>query len=64
MGKYKEYYYRLKPSHFAGLNEGNITSQLELKEYLQCKSFEWFLENVAFDWLHLLKATYPQENFD
>lgn len=64
MGKYKKYYYRLKPTHFSGLDEGNITSQLELKKRLQCKSFHWLLENVAFDWLHLLKRFYPEENFD
>lgn len=64
MDNHKDFYYRLKPTHFAGLNEGNITSQLELKKRLQCKSFQWFLENVAFDWLHLLEAAYPNENFD
>lgn len=64
MGKYKELYYRLKPSHFSGLDEGNITSQVKLKHRLQCKPFRWFLENVAFDFLHLLKIAFPTENFD
>ena len=28
---------------------GNITKQLELKKDLQCKSFDWFIKNVAYD---------------
>ena len=28
---------------------GNITAQLELKKSLQCKSFDWFIKNVAYD---------------
>lgn len=46
--KYKEYFYTREPlARF--LDMGDITTQLELKDKLQCKSFEWFMENVAYD---------------
>ena len=28
---------------------GNITTQLELKKSLECKSFDWFVKNIAYD---------------
>lgn len=46
--KYKEYFYTREPlARF--LDMGDVTKQLELKNKLQCKSFSWFMENVAFD---------------
>ena len=37
--------------YFRFLDMGDITSQLEMKNRLQCKSFQWFMDNVAFDML-------------
>jgi len=31
------------------LDMGNITKQLEMKERLHCKSFAWFMKEVAYD---------------
>ena len=36
-------------ARYAGM--GNITAQLELKKSLECKSFDWFINNVAYDML-------------
>lgn len=46
--KYKEYFYTREPlARF--LDMGDITEQLKLKESLKCKSFQWFMDNVAYD---------------
>ena len=31
------------------LDMGNITQQLEMKKRLNCKSFEWFMKEIAYD---------------
>ncbi|XP_019876719.1 N-acetylgalactosaminyltransferase 7 isoform X2 [Aethina tumida] len=46
--KYKQFFYTREPlARF--LDMGDITEQLELKNRLQCKSFAWYMENVAYD---------------
>ncbi|XP_023710321.1 N-acetylgalactosaminyltransferase 7 isoform X1 [Cryptotermes secundus] len=46
--KFKEYFYTREPlARF--LDKGDISEQLALKERLGCKSFEWFMDNVAYD---------------
>ena len=30
-------------------NAGDITRQKELRERLKCKTFKWFMEEIAFD---------------
>lgn len=45
---YKEYFYTREPlARF--YDPGDITKQLELKKNLGCKSFDWFMNNVASD---------------
>ena len=53
--KYKEFFYTREPLA-RYLDHGDITKQLEMKKRLNCKSFAWFMENVAPD--QLLK--YPE----
>lgn len=46
--KYKEYFYTREPlARF--LDMGDISEQEALKKRLNCKSFEWFMQNVAYD---------------
>ena len=48
--EYKEYFYTREPmAKYA--DAGNITAQLQLKKDLECKSFDWFMKNVAYDML-------------
>ncbi|KAL1122097.1 hypothetical protein AAG570_003503 [Ranatra chinensis] len=46
--KYKEYFYTREPLAMY-LDMGNITDQLALKKKLNCKSFDWYMKNVAYD---------------
>ncbi|CAG9801447.1 unnamed protein product [Chironomus riparius] len=53
--QHKEYFYTREPSA-RYLEMGDISDQLALKERLGCKSFSWFMENVAYD----VYDKYPQ----
>ena len=59
MDEYKEYYYIREPQ-IRKLDIGNITDQLAVRDRLQCKSFKWFMENVAYD--QPKKFPYPPKN--
>lgn len=46
--EYKEYFYTREP--FARMVDmGDISEQLALKKNLKCKSFDWFMKEVAYD---------------
>ncbi|XP_078089752.1 polypeptide N-acetylgalactosaminyltransferase 16-like [Mustelus asterias] len=45
MDDYKQYYYEARPSA-VGKAYGNIADRVQLRKKLQCKSFQWYLENV------------------
>lgn len=46
--KHKEFFYTREPlARF--LDMGDISAQIELKNKLQCKDFQWYMENVAYD---------------
>lgn len=46
--KFKEYFYAREP-WLRGAPYGDISAQLKLKQDKKCKSFEWFMKNVAYD---------------
>jgi len=48
MDEYKEYVYIRRP-HYRNLDPGDISKQKQLRTDLQCKSFKWFMEEIAFD---------------
>ena len=56
--EFKEYFYRLSPQ-MASIDAGDITSRVELRRKLKCKSFRWYLNNVypsapvPFDAIHV-----------
>lgn len=46
--KYKEYFYTREPlARF--LDMGDISQQVALKKRLECKDFQWYMDNVAYD---------------
>jgi len=48
MDEYKDYYLRRQPDH-AHLNIGDTTAYKTLRKNLNCSSFKWFLDNVAYE---------------
>ncbi|KAK7084062.1 N-acetylgalactosaminyltransferase [Halocaridina rubra] len=54
MDEYKEYLYKRRP-HYRNIDAGDLSEQLAIREKLQCKPFDWFMKEVAFD----LVKVYP-----
>uniref|UniRef100_A0AC34R2Y8 Polypeptide N-acetylgalactosaminyltransferase n=1 Tax=Panagrolaimus sp. JU765 TaxID=591449 RepID=A0AC34R2Y8_9BILA len=48
MDEYDKYYYIREPQA-KYRDPGDIKEQLNLREKLQCKSFDWYMKNVAYD---------------
>ncbi|XP_022688564.1 N-acetylgalactosaminyltransferase 7-like [Varroa jacobsoni] len=46
--EFKEYFYTREPLA-RGYDAGDLTAQLEIKKRLQCRSFSWFMKEVAYD---------------
>ncbi|KAL3985756.1 Glycosyl transferase 2 family protein [Acanthocheilonema viteae] len=59
MDEYDKYYYIREPSAKHRL-PGDISSQLELRRNLNCKSFRWYMEKVAYD--VIVSYPLPPEN--
>ncbi|KAG5676955.1 hypothetical protein PVAND_006748 [Polypedilum vanderplanki] len=45
---YKSYVYN-KNLRYKSVDAGDLTKQKEIREKLKCKSFDWFMKEVAFD---------------
>lgn len=54
MDEYAEYLYKRHPA-YKSIDAGDLSKQKAIREKLQCKSFKWFIEEVAFD----LPKKYP-----
>ena len=54
MDEYAEHIYRRRP-HYRNIDPGDVTEQKAIREKLKCKSFKWFIEEIAFD----LPKKYP-----
>ncbi|XP_056649199.1 N-acetylgalactosaminyltransferase 6-like isoform X1 [Diorhabda sublineata] len=54
MDEYAEYLYKRRP-HYKNIDPGDLTAQRAIRKNLQCKSFKWFMETIAFD----LPLRYP-----
>ncbi|CAH8594234.1 unnamed protein product [Schistosoma turkestanicum] len=48
MDEYKEYLYRRHPE-YRNMDPGDLTEQHKIRERLKCKSFKWFMTEIAFD---------------
>ncbi|XP_041358145.1 putative polypeptide N-acetylgalactosaminyltransferase 10 [Gigantopelta aegis] len=54
MDEYAEFIYKRRP-HYRSVDPGDISKQREIRKKLNCKSFKWFITEVAFD----LVKVYP-----
>ncbi|XP_047234926.1 polypeptide N-acetylgalactosaminyltransferase 10-like [Girardinichthys multiradiatus] len=48
MDEYAEYIYQRRPE-YRHLSAGDVTTQKELRNKLNCKNFKWFMNEVAWD---------------
>ncbi|ESO86827.1 hypothetical protein LOTGIDRAFT_194702 [Lottia gigantea] len=58
--EYKEYFYTREPS-VRGYPIGDISKQLAFKKEHNCKSFDWFMENVAYEVLEKFPRLPPNK---
>lgn len=49
MDEYKEFLYARTPGKYEKVDAGDISQQIAIREKLKCKSFKWFIEEVAPD---------------
>lgn len=51
MDEYKQFVYQRDPATYDNLDAGDLTRQRAVRERLQCKSFDWYMKEVAPDFL-------------
>lgn len=56
---YKPYYYARRPEN-KNVDPGDLTAVLAIKEKLQCKSFSWFMKEIAYDITKYWPLTQPE----
>ncbi|KAG5682637.1 hypothetical protein PVAND_011976 [Polypedilum vanderplanki] len=49
LDEFKTLPYELEPERYAVVDAGDLSFQHKIRERLQCKSFRWFLKNIAYD---------------
>lgn len=60
MGEYAEALYRKNP-RLRDVDPGDVSKEIEVRDSLKCKSFKWFLEEVAPDLLEMYPPVEPPD---
>ncbi|XP_051858032.1 N-acetylgalactosaminyltransferase 4-like isoform X1 [Drosophila albomicans] len=60
MDEYKEYVYTRDPQTYDSIDAGDLRRQRAIRETLQCKSFDWYMKEVAPDFLIKFPPIEPQ----
>lgn len=58
MDEYKEYLLQRRPA-MRNLDPGDLTNQIAVRQRLKCKSFDWYMHEVAPDILHFFPPVEP-----
>ena len=59
MDEYAEFLYKRRP-HYRNIDYGDLSEQRAVREKLKCKSFKWFMEEIAFDLPKIYPPIEPQ----
>lgn len=59
MDEYKEYVYTRDPTTYNNIDAGDLSRQRAVREKLQCKSFDWYMKEVAPDFLKKFPPVEP-----
>ena len=60
--EYKEFFYTREPlARF--IDPGDLSDQLKLKTDLKCKSFDWFMKEIAYDVFDKYPKLPPNKNW-
>ena len=60
--EYKEFFYTREPlARF--IDPGDITEQLQMKKDMKCKSFDWFMTEIAYDILDKYPKLPPNQHW-
>ncbi|CAH1724071.1 unnamed protein product [Aphis gossypii] len=62
MDEYAEYLYLRRP-HYRKIDTGDITKQKNIRRNLNCKSFKWYMHEVAFDLVEKYPPIEPPDAF-
>lgn len=60
MDEYVEYV-STQRRNYKSIDCGDLTEQREIRERLKCKSFKWYMEEIAFDILKYFPPTNPPD---
>lgn len=61
MDEYKQYVYDRQPLRYNEIDAGNLSDRKAIRDRLQCKSFKWFLDEVAPDILPKYPLVVPHK---
>ena len=60
--EYREYFYTREPLARL-IDHGDISAQLKMKEDMKCKSFDWFMTEIAYDVLEKYPKMPPNKHW-
>ena len=60
--EYREFFYTREPLARL-IDHGDISAQLKMKEDMKCKSFDWFMKEIAYDVLEKYPKMPPNKHW-